>query len=255
MRLTISNCTGYDCLTDYARNCKLTTIVKTKLTCCSKCTTTFGSIQVNKLTRGGSNVSTFVFKSIPVFVLVLFTSVLMSPYYPCDLHLYSPTWIVRTWIKRIHVLLEHILFPLPNSCLFRKMMYPFVEHIRRFNTHSSNCSLLLTEKKTPSPREIILKNLERLDRNLIFELLLQIGLATKGHNSKLNSVNNLPSGRGIKTINSCTDNRLNKQSCFINIVNIRAVAQSVERATPDEEVPGSIPAVATRSLLVGSVSV
>ena len=34
-----------------------------------------------------------------------------------------------------------------------------------------------------------------------------------------------------------------------------AVAQSVERATPGEEVPGSIPAVAARSLLVGSVSV
>ena len=34
-----------------------------------------------------------------------------------------------------------------------------------------------------------------------------------------------------------------------------AVAQSVERATPGDEVPGSIPAVATRSLLVGSVSV
>ena len=34
-----------------------------------------------------------------------------------------------------------------------------------------------------------------------------------------------------------------------------AVAQSVERATPDEEVLGSIPAVAARSLLVGSVSV
>ena len=32
-----------------------------------------------------------------------------------------------------------------------------------------------------------------------------------------------------------------------------AVAQSVERATPGE-VPGSIPAVAARSLLVGSVS-
>ena len=29
----------------------------------------------------------------------------------------------------------------------------------------------------------------------------------------------------------------------------------VERATPDEEVPGLIPAVAARSLLVGSVSV
>ena len=34
-----------------------------------------------------------------------------------------------------------------------------------------------------------------------------------------------------------------------------AVAQSVESATPDEEVPGSIPADATRSILVESVSV
>ena len=34
-----------------------------------------------------------------------------------------------------------------------------------------------------------------------------------------------------------------------------AVAQSIERATPGEEVPGSIPIVAARSLLVGSVSV
>ena len=34
-----------------------------------------------------------------------------------------------------------------------------------------------------------------------------------------------------------------------------AVAQSVERATPGEEVPVSIPAVAARSLLVESVSV
>ena len=33
------------------------------------------------------------------------------------------------------------------------------------------------------------------------------------------------------------------------------VAQSVERASPGEEVPGSIPPVAARSLLVGSVSV
>ena len=32
------------------------------------------------------------------------------------------------------------------------------------------------------------------------------------------------------------------------------VAQSVERATPGEEVPGSLPAVTTRPLLVGSVS-
>ena len=34
-----------------------------------------------------------------------------------------------------------------------------------------------------------------------------------------------------------------------------AVAQSVERATPGEKVPGSIPAVAARSLLAVSVSV
>ena len=34
-----------------------------------------------------------------------------------------------------------------------------------------------------------------------------------------------------------------------------AVAQSVERATSGEEVPGSIPAVAARSLQFGSVSV
>ena len=34
-----------------------------------------------------------------------------------------------------------------------------------------------------------------------------------------------------------------------------AVAQSVERATPGEEVPGSIPAVAARSLLGGSATV
>ena len=33
------------------------------------------------------------------------------------------------------------------------------------------------------------------------------------------------------------------------------VAQSVKRATPGEEIPGSIPAVAARSLLVGSLSV
>ena len=32
-------------------------------------------------------------------------------------------------------------------------------------------------------------------------------------------------------------------------------SSAVERATPGQEVPGSIPAVAARSLLVGSVSV
>ena len=39
------------------------------------------------------------------------------------------------------------------------------------------------------------------------------------------------------------------------IFNGGALAQSVERAIPGEEVPGSIPALAARSLLVGSVSV
>ena len=42
---------------------------------------------------------------------------------------------------------------------------------------------------------------------------------------------------------------------FLTAIAGGAVAQSVERATPGEEVPGSIPAVAARSLLVGSVSV
>ena len=47
------------------------------------------------------------------------------------------------------------------------------------------------------------------------------------------------------------------QSCHINRGGGGggAGAQSVERATPGQEVPGSIPAVASRSLLVGSVSV
>ena len=35
----------------------------------------------------------------------------------------------------------------------------------------------------------------------------------------------------------------------------RRGSSAVERATPEEEDPGSIPAVAARSLLVGSVSV
>ena len=47
----------------------------------------------------------------------------------------------------------------------------------------------------------------------------------------------------------------NQPDCLITFLEGGAVAQSVERATPSEEVPGSIPAVASRSLLVGSVSV
>ena len=48
---------------------------------------------------------------------------------------------------------------------------------------------------------------------------------------------------------------VNKRVYAPCLYNRRTVAQSVERATPGEEVPGSIPAMAARSLLVGSVSV
>ena len=41
-------------------------------------------------------------------------------------------------------------------------------------------------------------------------------------------------------------------ACFFFL---KRLDQSVERATPGEDVPGCIPAVAARSLLVGSVSV
>ena len=41
----------------------------------------------------------------------------------------------------------------------------------------------------------------------------------------------------------------------ISLTNGGTVAQLVELATPGEEIVGSIPAVAARSLLVGSVSV
>ena len=42
---------------------------------------------------------------------------------------------------------------------------------------------------------------------------------------------------------------------FLTYSKGNVVAQSVERANPGEEVPGSIPTVAARSLLFGSVSV
>ena len=42
-------------------------------------------------------------------------------------------------------------------------------------------------------------------------------------------------------------------SYFIVVLARGAVAQSVENATPGEEVPGLFPAVAARSRLVGSV--
>ena len=45
---------------------------------------------------------------------------------------------------------------------------------------------------------------------------------------------------------------LGKSSCLVRAVHPNFF---IERATPGEEVPGSIPAVAARSLLVGSVSV
>ena len=46
-----------------------------------------------------------------------------------------------------------------------------------------------------------------------------------------------------------------EQNAFRGQTRGGAVAQSVERVTPGQEVPRSIPAVAARSLLVGSVSV
>ena len=59
-----------------------------------------------------------------------------------------------------------------------------------------------------------------------------------------------------------TERFIAAQGFFSRIATLRyvmqkvgAVAQSVERATPGEEVPGSIPPVAARSLLAGSVSV
>ena len=42
---------------------------------------------------------------------------------------------------------------------------------------------------------------------------------------------------------------------IVSVMGGGAVAQSIERATPGKEVLGFIPAVAARSLLVGSVSV
>ena len=61
-------------------------------------------------------------------------------------------------------------------------------------------------------------NFERLDQNLIFVLLkksvsLKVSLAT----IEPNDVNNLPSRPAIKTINSCTNNPINKQACFFFI--------------------------------------
>ena len=54
-----------------------------------------------------------------------------------------------------------------------------------------------------------------------------------------------------------TQSRNHKKYYFIHVKRRGGggVAQSVERATPGEEVPGLIAAVATQSLLVGSVSV
>ena len=46
-----------------------------------------------------------------------------------------------------------------------------------------------------------------------------------------------------------------KKSLCLYIWGWAAVAQSVERATPGEDVQDSIPSVAARSLLIGSVSI
>ena len=64
-------------------------------------------------------------------------------------------------------------------------------------------------------------NLERVDRYLMFVLPKQVGLAIVEPNNKLTAVKNLQSTPAIKTINSCINNPLNKQACFIYYFNIR----------------------------------
>ena len=61
---------------------------------------------------------------------------------------------------------------------------------------------------------------------------------------------------------SLTDEATIKARCYVfemslalHCLLVGAIAQSVERATPGEEVPASIPAVTALSLLVGSVLV
>ena len=58
-------------------------------------------------------------------------------------------------------------------------------------------------------------------------------------------------------LSRCCHSRYDGQADLLILPHVGggAAAQLVERATPGEEVPGSIPTVATRSLLVGSVSV
>ena len=119
-----------------------------------------------------------------------------------------------------HVLVEHGLleithcsnkldFPQLNSCLFNIEMYPFVQQIRKFNTESSNCSTLLTNKIPYFTKNKT--NLERKYRNLVFVLLKQVTLATMGPNHNSNGVNNLSSRPASKTINSCIDTPLYRQ--------------------------------------------
>ena len=62
----------------------------------------------------------------------------------------------------------------------------------------------------------------------------------------------------LELLNRCRLRRHDGQVDLLILLHVGsggAVAQSVERVTPGEEVPGSIPAVAARSLLVGSASV
>ena len=66
--------------------------------------------------------------------------------------------------------------------------------------------------------------------NVVIYLILTQSLWLCSHKPSTGACHNLRGGRG-------------------------AVAQSVERETPGQEVPGSIPAVTAHSLLVGSVSV
>ena len=56
----------------------------------------------------------------------------------------------------------------------------------------------------------------------------------------------------------CVKSQRSQSSRLIELIRYSAGGRgssAVERATPGEEDPGSIPAVAARSLLVGSVSV
>ena len=93
-------------------------------------------------------------------------------------------------------------------------MKSFVEQIQRVNTDYSNCSPLSSNKKLWFTRKKT--NLEKVDQNLMFNVCVTLtSLAIIETNHRLNAVNNLQSRPTIKTINSCINNPLPKQACFI----------------------------------------